>query len=240
MHIIERIKSFTAQALDGASAEAKTLEVAKLQNHKSQAEEMSRNLDSCLQTTRLFRDKAVAVAVPNEASIAKISISRIRENFNQSQSAQSLSKGKEWNQLSASITTISNQVGVNAEEAWCKYADELFTGQTPENIENVIAGTEQNTNNLYNYKKVYEKFLECRDNLPSKRQDFADISKTVQQLEQLNSNFDFNVPEGVKVFLQAIAEGGATLDLLTSEVQDWLNTDDRQQNYKIVSHIDRN
>ena len=55
-----------------------------------------------------------------------------------------------------------------------------------------------------------------------------------EQLEAAAQDFNFDVPEPVKAFLEAVQSvAGAPLDLLTAEVRDWLKANNSFDSYRI-------
>jgi flagellin-specific chaperone FliS len=58
---------------------------------------------------------------------------------------------------------------------------------------------------------------------PKNSEDFDRLDKLIEQLRQsLDSLSSDKIPEDVQKFLKAAANQGATIDLLTLEVKEWL------------------
>ncbi|MEG4346674.1 hypothetical protein QUB70_25855 [Microcoleus sp. A003_D6] len=62
------------------------------------------------------------------------------------------------------------------------------------------------------------------NSIPESLEDFAKVDRLIEQLKQCWDKLDADeVPEAVLDFLKIAANEGATLSLLTPEVEDWLN-----------------
>ena len=91
--------------------------------------------------------------------------------------------------------------------------------------------------NLQEYSKVYGDFYQCAQSRPTKPADFDNVRDFARQLSEIYQKFDFNVPEEVNRFLQAVADGGAPLDFLSEEVCDWLQQHNTSGHYRIVAKV---
>jgi hypothetical protein len=61
------------------------------------------------------------------------------------------------------------------------------------------------------------------NSIPESSEDFAKVDRLIEQLSQCWDNLDADeVPEAALCFLRVAANEGATLSLLTPEVEDWL------------------
>lgn len=184
---------------------------------------------------RFLAANSIPVGV-NSVEIAKGSqpLQNIIGRFRESRRASSLTKGKDWVRLAENSSNIEDALERRAREAWREYASNLYSGQTPENLSASLAMTETNRKALEEYKKIYSDFKELKTQFPKDTTDINRTNQCAEKLRDIASAFDFDVPEDVKIFLEAVAREGAALDLLTDGVVEWLHENQSQRHYKIV------
>jgi hypothetical protein len=96
--------------------------------------------------------------------------------------------------------------------------------------------TESNKKALIEYSQLHGEFKILQREFPADTADINRVKMCAEKLKMVAEKFDFDVPEDVKIFLAAVARGGATLDLLTNEVGKWLNQNQSEMNYRIVGN----
>jgi hypothetical protein len=74
---------------------------------------------------------------------------------------------------------------------------------------------------------------------PSQRREPTSTSSairlTAENLAAIAKDFDFDVPDAVKQFLDALPQGGAPLSLLTDEVRAWIIGQGQTDRYRVVA-----
>ena len=226
--LLKRIRA--VQNVQTSVAESKQLRL-RLQ----EAQEIQNAIIEAADMIRFLTANGLPVAV-GSVEIAKGSqpLQNIIKRFSESQQASSLTKGKDWVRLEESSGEIEDALKKRAGEAWREYASNLYSGQTPENLNASLAMTDTNRKALEEYKKIYSELGELKNRFPEDATDINRSKKYAEKLKEIVSAFDFDVPEDVKIFLEAVAHEGATLDLLTDGVVEWLSENQSQRHYKIV------
>lgn len=212
------------------------VETRELESRTSEINKICLYLRGASERVQLLR----ANGVPVDIRIIDLSgvvkpLEKIIGRFSQERKASSLTKGKDWVNFSDNAKIVNEDIEETTNATWSKYAQGKFSGEKPNDLN--IAKTDQNMKIFEEYSDEYEEFSYCIDSFP---EDVEQIQKTIKHAEKLNSlrqSFDFDVPKSVGEFLSAVASGGATLDLLTSEVITWLESNQSMTQFKIVRKL---
>lgn len=237
MTLIARIRTICERAENQRSIEEKRAEVDRLQPLLSDARRLSDDLDREVTQLRLLRDQGIHIKTSDKADAARNTLGRLRERFTKETRAENLTRGSDWTLLKRQVQATCEDLASAHQAEWCQFVETAYSGDTPINLRGSLAGTERNLTNLERYGKVYAELNQYARSRPSGRADFERIRDLARQLTEIHQDFDFNVPEAVKLFLQAVAGGGAHLDLLTTEVRDWLRQQSMSDHYRIVAKM---
>jgi hypothetical protein len=159
----------------------------------------------------------------------------LRDRFAADPRASILTKGDQWSKMLADAKEGVSLAEASLAEAWRQYLDTLFGGDRPAELDSKLAPTEGNQTALARYRVVHSRLLQLRNNTPDTPELFAEARKVVEELKRIYQTFDFGVSLAVKMFLQATGQGGASLDLLTDEVREWLHNNNSYNRYQIVA-----
>jgi len=236
MTLVDRLNGLTERANRLDALDRKRAESAKLQERLAQARPMNEKLGTEIQQMRLLHDEGINAAPDSSsAEAARKTLARLINRFTENSTADSLTKGRDWNLLNSQAQAIYQELINALKTAWSQFVSTAYTGEDPHQLEQSLAGTDHNRNRLSRYKQVYKELTELARSRPQQRGDFARVRELARQLSEIYQSFDFNVPESVKRFLQAVADGGADLDLLTEEVHGWLQQQGSSGHYRIVA-----
>lgn len=234
MSLISRIDSMKEVAIDLKKKQSSYEEAKLLQQRLSEINTTAIKLNEQIEQLQTFRKVDIDLSyVPDKIKSANNQLSKIRGKFNDEPKAKNLTKGNYWDKLQESINEISKEINEQLTNSWKDYVKESYTGESPINLRRILAPTDENNTNIKNYEKTYNELINCLKIKPN-IDDFSKIKEIVVLLTNINSDFDFDVPKSVNLFLKSVAENGASLDLLTEEVREWLINNNTDSQYKIV------
>jgi len=236
MTLIDRIEALSERASGLVALDRRRAESAKLQQLLAKASPMNDKLGTEIQQMRLLHDEGINVAPDStSAEATRKTLARLINRFNQNRTADSLTKGRDWKLLEDQTQTTCKELTDALKTAWSQFIATAYTGESPSHLERSLAVTDRNVDQLRLYKQTYTQLNGLTRNRPQERGDFARARELARQLGEIYQRFDFDVPEAVKRFLQAVADGGADLDLLTEEVLGWLQQQGSNGHYRIVA-----
>jgi len=235
MTLIEHIERICERATHQLSREESRAESQRLAPLLKDAGQFSASLAAEIERLRFFRDQGFSVTVPDKAAAARKTLSRLRERFSRDYRAEQLTRGREWALLSGQIRETREELDSNLRTEWRCFVDSAYSGDNPDNVESVLAATEGNRKNLVDYRRAHTELRQYARTRPESREDFARVRALARILTEIYDRFDFSVPDDVKRFLQAVASGGAGLELLTQTVLDWLHEQNTAGQYRVVS-----
>lgn len=237
MTLIERIETLRQCANGQLTLEEKRAESRRLQPLLSEARKFSEDLGNEVKQIRFLHDQGINISTPDSSIAARKTLSKLRERFAQDPHAEQLTRRQDWTRLKEQLQATRNNLASALDAEWRRFVKEAYRGDAPNNLANSLAGTESNKRNFQLYLDGYNKLNEYARSRPNERADFDSVRELARQLTEIYQRFDFNVPEDVKRFLKAVADGGANLDLLTAEVRDWLQQQNLIGQYRIVARV---
>ena len=180
----------------------------------------------------LLEGAGVAADLPISLEPGRRRAAALLERFRAERSAATLTKGRSWTQLLTDGDDAAEEVGKVLDAAWLAYKEDQFSGDKPADVRNRLAMTRENADAFKTYQDLYKRFgaFSVR---PRDAAAVAEAKDLARELRAAATRFDFDVPPDVKVFLDAVQEGGAPLLLLTQPVKDWLLANNALQNYRI-------
>lgn len=143
---------------------------------------------------------------------------------------ENLQNNSEWildnknfkgNILKSNIDSLKTTLEQQLSEAWKSYRDQQMPSTNNE-ILNLLAKVEVFKNTVRDIQIIDREIKNVI--YPKNNAEFAVYERKIEQLKYYwNSLSSDEVPEAVLHFIRAAANQGAPLNLLTSEVQDWIN-----------------
>lgn len=217
-------------------------EANELQEISNKINELDSKVSEKLENSQLFRKECKLKKLPTTFVQTQL-IANLSQRFAANPTRQSIvkGKGKDWVKLGEEVDSFTKQVGSALNEAWREFCNNAFSGQPPDELKNTIALTEQNESLLGKYKAVYNDFLTSSKQFPKESNDFVKIHDLGITLKTILTQIDTNVPEDVKRFFDNVNyHGGASLELLTTTVINWLREHDSVNRYRITRRIYNN
>jgi len=158
----------------------------------------------------------------------------IKKRFEDHPDHSSLVQGNDWPNLTQQVDQIIQEIKYNCQQGWDAFTQRSLTVQTPQTLEGSIVRTDKNEILLEEFKCLYSELqiLASEGHLQESIKKFKTKGKRLLEIAKLLTDFD--APDPVKKFLMAVSEGGATLELLTTEVDEWLKEQGLYKNFKIV------
>jgi hypothetical protein len=129
-------------------------------------------------------------------------------------------KNFKGNIFTSNIETLKNTLRQHLCQAWKSYLTQHLPSTNKEMLE-IFAGLESLRPTIQRIYSLDRQIHEVE--FPKNSEDFDRVDKLIEQLRQsLDSLSSDKIPEDVQKILKAAANQGATIDLLTLEVKEWL------------------
>jgi hypothetical protein len=151
-------------------------------------------------------------------------VTAIAAAFSRERRAATLTQGQYWNNLTDRLNQAVNNAQVRHTEAWQAYWRTLFGGLPPSQLQQtIVPGLPENQTAMTRYKALHEEFDRWRSRVPGTDAELNRVRAVAQEVGEIRFIMNNDVPEPVKRFFAATVTGtGASLELLTPEVIDWL------------------
>jgi hypothetical protein len=192
--------------------------------------EFSRALDQ----HKLLVDSGIESAAPASLDAVRKRAAGLLEKFTADKKASTLKRGVGWANLIRDTKVASGDLSAAVVKSWKAYRHIVFTGEAPGVIRGRIAFTPANSAAFTEYERLHQAFRTEFDRPPADKARIEKVRTLAAKLTETAKFFDFDVPGEVKRFLEAIQSGGATLDLLTDTVKDWLKANNAFDSYRIL------
>lgn len=156
--------------------------------------------------------------------------------FTESPTASTLVDKQRWKNLTDALTTFQVAEETQQKLNWKAYNDtKLFGGVPPEQRERtILLSLPENQKALALYKNLYKRLTAYRATLPSTSEELKEVQECSKQLSSIEFVENKDVPVAVQEFFKATSSGfGANLDLLTTEVVDWLRSNSMLNNFAV-------
>lgn len=209
-------------------------ETVSLEDLRSELAPPVAELSRSLNQGKLLFDAGIDVVEPASVAAVRRSAAILLTKFVAQKKAATLKKGTGWANLVRDIKAASTDTSNNAIKSWKSYGQTVFTGEAPSIVKGRIAFTSTNSSAFSEYERLYQLLRGEFDKLPLDQMAIAQVRVLADKLKTTAKAFDFSVPDDVKRFLVAIQNGGASLDLLTVEVQEWLRAKNEFYSYRIL------
>jgi hypothetical protein len=142
--------------------------------------------------------------------------------------------GSLWARLNNAAESSNQRLRDAAREQWRQFIESLGHIDSSAVLESRMLKTPSNEAILAKYKEHYGKFQSAlRVELPTTASAREDLTVAVAALRELRDQLKGNAPDAVRVFLKAIENGGAALELLTPDVLQWIRDNDDPNRFVI-------
>ncbi|ENQ1006295.1 hypothetical protein ACEPXJ_25345 [Pseudomonas aeruginosa] len=140
---------------------------------------------------------------------------------------QDLATDSLWIRLTAAAESANEEVRSAARNQWRQFIESRGYVETPSVLDGRMLKTPANESLLETYRQHYAKYSAIvRADLPASASTPDELISVVRTLQGLQEQLKGTAPEAVRLFLKAIESGGASLDLITPEVMEWLLAND--------------
>ncbi len=236
MTLIERIEKLAERAVKLSERDARRAESRKLQDLRDKVKPFNRDLGQEVQQLRLLKDEGIYPALDlSEASAAQTRLETLLQRFAAQRNAESLTRGRDWTCFEEAVKTNTRKTSKALKDAWQQYLDNAYTGERPDDLADSLPQTEHNLKQLKAYHTAHDDLRGLRATLPGERADFDRVRDLLRKLNDIAQSFERDVPEAINCFLRAVNAGGADLDLLTTEVMDWLCEQNKSGRFRVVA-----
>ena len=199
--------------------------------------------DSRRKTKAIMRDRMTVFpdhfkSLPQRLVDANITTAALsheaRKLLSQGADVHVLSENNLWTRLLAAAET-SNKVAAEAlQSAWRQVLDDLGVLELPATLEARIPPTPANARILSEYKALHSQYQSLvRQGPPASHSTLNELAHYVERLREIQAGLTLLAPEAVRVFLRAVQQGGASIELLTPEIIHWLRANDDPSRFVI-------
>lgn len=219
--LIEKSEKLYQKAQEKIKLQTYAEQLEGFQTRKNEIQEAVAKLSSLMESLRPFRDRALI----NLETTQKIDhflqfIIQTETNFQNDPEWILDNKNFKGRQLNLGINKLVNFYEKELSEAWQYYLNKnvpttnsdflSLLGQVP-NFKQTVQRIEQLKQNI------------PKDHYPKNEKEFTNVEEVIQSLQNVWETLSAEeVPDSVLKFLRATANQGASLDLLTPEVQAWI------------------
>ena len=236
MTLLERTTSLKERCTKLENLSARIDEATTLRMRLTELNGAVADVPACLTSIGLLREAGIAFdKMPDALTAASSNLAKIQSRFAQNRKAAALTRGQDWNKLLQDLPAAVRALEKIAAQAWKQYVERNFAGDPPTVIESRLAQTDRNKEALKRYRLAYDGFSRAVVALPKSMGDVESVRKAAEDLASIAKDFDFDVPDAVKKFLDAVPQGGAPLILLTDEVRAWITGQGQTNRYRVIS-----
>lgn len=239
MTLLVRIAGLKRRAEEQQGRQTALDEAGKLQPLLREAKALSQGLGTEVAQLDLLRGQQ-GITLPGdvvgaEGGAALTTLNQLRTRFAEDRRAERLTRGQGWSRLKERTEAARSQAARDLDKTWRDFVASVYSGDKPADLERSLAPTDGNSHRLQRYRSAYNELGTLSRRRPTGRKDFDRVHELARLLREIHQGFDLTVPDAVKRFLDAMAAGGADLDLLTDEVRVWLRQQGSAGRYQIVA-----
>jgi hypothetical protein len=213
---------------------SKVEEASNLERLRQDLKKHVERLEPQLEKQALLQMENIIVPPPAGLGRATRRASDLLEKFKAEPTAATLKKGQTWRLLLEELAAAADALPEAILGAWQRAREGLFAGDTPATLRGRLPRTAENDQALERYRILHQGLDAAFAATPADRATIEQVRRLAKQLEAAARDFNFDVPDAVKAFLEAVqSAAGAPLDLLTLEVRDWLKANNSFDSYRI-------
>ncbi|CAE6858495.1 protein DpdI [Paraburkholderia domus] len=220
-------------------AEAASSSIEEANALASKKVELEQHVGRVVMLTRrnsLLRNEGIQLTPVQNAEKTRQLITQIGDRFRESPKSGTLVDKQRWTKLTAALTEFVASGETQQKADWKVYfSSKLFGGVPPEQRKQTILQTlPANKSALERYTFLYRCFNEHRNTVPSTAEALRELHTYSKDLADIEFVENDDVPPSVRAFFSATSTAiGASLDLLTPEVIEWLHTNKMLANYVV-------
>lgn len=230
-------KKVRDRLLSAQAATSNVEEAEALSKKKSELRTLVEKISSLADRRGLLRLGGVTLSEPpDDLDKVRQSCNLLLTRFSESPKSSTLVDKQRWKNITDAVTRFQTIEDTLQKQNWKGYFDtKLFGGVPPEQREQtILMSLAENKTALELYKKLYRRLTTYRTTLPSTAEELIEVQDSSEQLSQIRFIENSDVPSSVREFFKATSSGsGANLELLTSEVVEWLRTNGMLNNFAV-------
>jgi len=184
----------------------------------------------------LLRNEGINVTPTQNTEKTRQLVIQIGERFKESPKSATLVDKQRWTKLTGALTEFIVSGEAQQKTDWNVYfSRKLFGGVPPEQRkQTILQSLPANKSALERYTFLYERFNQHRNRIPSTVEALRELHTYSKDLADIEFVENDDVPQSVRAFFSATSTAtGASLDLLTPEVFEWLRTNKMLANYVV-------
>lgn len=213
-------------------------EARELAKKKSELRDLVGVLKSLAERRDWLRKGGVPLSRAPDVDRAKQLCGKIFDRFMESPTNDTLVRNRGWSNLLDALKTFNIEEDTQQKHDWREYfARKLFGGAPPEQRKQTLTlSLPVNKDAFARYDRMYRLVSQYKIVVPNSKEQLLNVQTWSEQLAAINSEFVENedVPVAVQAFFTATATVyGASLDLLTEEVIEWLRANNMLNNYAV-------
>ncbi|GFO65885.1 hypothetical protein M1B72_02645 [Geomonas paludis] len=186
-----------------------------------------------LRTAYLLEQISLQEVDPQVVKEVSVALGHILERFKENPTRNALVTGSDWPTLANGAKALATSLRESCRQGWRAYTEAFFA--QVEIVESKVVKTDTNIALLQEYRKLHRELQTLKSDWESISAVRSLKSRGKRLLELAKKLNEFDAPDEVKRFLDAVStNGGAPLDLLSVEVVEWLKEQDLFSRYKIV------
>ena len=213
---------------------SKVEEASNLERLRQDLNKRVEKLEPQLEKQALLQAENIAVPLPAGLVKAARRAGGLLEKFEAEPTAANLKKGQTWRVLLVELDGAVGDLSQAVLGAWRRSHEAFFAGDAPATLRGRLARTGENDQALERYRTLHQALDAAFMAAPADQAAIEQVKRLAKQLEVVSQAFNFDVPEPVKAFLEAVQSvAGAPLDLLTPEVVRWLKANNSFDAYRI-------
>lgn len=208
-------------------------EAKALDGLRSKLVQLASPISLCASNARLLASHGVALTSETDIGSSIETVRRVLERFNENPRSTTLRNGTRWTGLTGKLESLKAKLVEGQANDWKQFvSDNYFGGLPPAQREaKLILAIPGNKEALERYKRLYQEFIKYRTNIPKDDDEFIHLGEISTQLSEIKFEEE-NIPDDVRKFFEATSTG-ASLDLLTVEVIDWLRSNNLLSRYVV-------
>ena len=233
MLMIENAQKISARLKKINDAREGVNETEALDKLRKELLQLAAPINIMAANAQIFVDQSgVLTCVPDVSTLAD-TIKSASERFRETPKSTTLRRGNHWSSLTTKLVTLATKLKDVHESDWKKFFEaNYFSGVSPSQREaKLILAIPGNKEAIAAYKVLYQSLTRYRQKMPQSAIEFNELKSISDQLSAISFSEE-NIPADVRRFFEATGFG-ASLNLLTNDVFEWLRNNDLLDRYVV-------
>lgn len=234
--ILDEARKARERLVRAVTAMSNVEEAEALSKKKSEFGTLAEKVATLAKRRSMLKQGGVPLSGPPDVEKARQSCNMLLTRFTESPKASTLVDKQRWTKLTESLAELCTVEDTLQKQDWKGYyGTRLFGGVPPEQREQtILTSLPENQEALGLYKRLYKRLSVYRATLPCTTEELKEAQESSEQLSGIRFVENTDVPSAVREFFNATSSGGgASLELLTTEVIDWLRSNAMLNNFAV-------